>query len=337
MILMCRALWRDLGLVEGRRRPARAQSASASPTSAAPTAPRWSPTSRQHADALDADARRRLHSNPLRILDSKNPAMQAIVDGAPQLMRFPRRRHRWRTSPRVRAALRRRRARLPRQPAPGARPRTTTTSRVFEWVTDHLGVARHGLRRRPLRRLVSSSSAASRRRRSAGAWASSAMPLLLEAARRADAGAARVDVYAVVPRPAGAAGALAVAASAARAAACRCRCTPPARRLGQHEGRSSSAPTPAAPAMRWSSRRRRAGPRRSRASKALRDAAARSSVLRAPADLGHVGPHPHRIIPALPRRSPRHGHPISTSEEQEQLDQLKAFWNSVRQPDHLAC
>ncbi|MEO8134587.1 MAG: histidine--tRNA ligase, partial [Betaproteobacteria bacterium] len=29
-----------------------------------------------HADVLDADARRRLHTNPLRILDSKNPAMQ---------------------------------------------------------------------------------------------------------------------------------------------------------------------------------------------------------------------------------------------------------------------
>jgi histidyl-tRNA synthetase len=39
----------------------------------------------QHADQLDADARRRLHSNPLRILDSKNPAMQALVAGAPSL------------------------------------------------------------------------------------------------------------------------------------------------------------------------------------------------------------------------------------------------------------
>jgi histidyl-tRNA synthetase len=38
------------------------------------------------ADALDADARRRLHSNPLRILDSKNPAMQPLIDSAPQLL-----------------------------------------------------------------------------------------------------------------------------------------------------------------------------------------------------------------------------------------------------------
>ena len=40
----------------------------------------------QHADQLDEDARRRLHTNPLRILDTKNPAMQALVEGAPKLM-----------------------------------------------------------------------------------------------------------------------------------------------------------------------------------------------------------------------------------------------------------
>jgi len=39
-----------------------------------------------HQDQLDEDARRRLHSNPLRILDTKNPAMQALVNGAPRLM-----------------------------------------------------------------------------------------------------------------------------------------------------------------------------------------------------------------------------------------------------------
>jgi histidyl-tRNA synthetase len=42
----------------------------------------------QHADALDADAARRLHSNPLRILDSRNPAMQDLIAGAPQLIEF---------------------------------------------------------------------------------------------------------------------------------------------------------------------------------------------------------------------------------------------------------
>ena len=42
----------------------------------------------QHADVLDEDARRRLHSNPLRILDTKNPAMQGVVEAAPKLIDF---------------------------------------------------------------------------------------------------------------------------------------------------------------------------------------------------------------------------------------------------------
>ncbi len=40
----------------------------------------------QHAELLDEDAKRRLHSNPLRILDTKNPAMQTMVEAAPKLM-----------------------------------------------------------------------------------------------------------------------------------------------------------------------------------------------------------------------------------------------------------
>ncbi len=40
----------------------------------------------QHTGLLDAEAQRRLHSNPLRILDSKNPAMQELIVGAPRLM-----------------------------------------------------------------------------------------------------------------------------------------------------------------------------------------------------------------------------------------------------------
>ncbi len=39
-----------------------------------------------HEAELDEDAKRRLLSNPLRILDTKNPAMQALVEAAPQLM-----------------------------------------------------------------------------------------------------------------------------------------------------------------------------------------------------------------------------------------------------------
>ena len=39
-----------------------------------------------YAELLDEDAKRRLHSNPLRILDTKNPAMQDMVNQAPRLM-----------------------------------------------------------------------------------------------------------------------------------------------------------------------------------------------------------------------------------------------------------
>lgn len=40
---------------------------------------------RLHEAVLDADSRRRLEGNPLRILDSKNPEMQAVISGAPLL------------------------------------------------------------------------------------------------------------------------------------------------------------------------------------------------------------------------------------------------------------
>ncbi|MDO8346110.1 MAG: histidine--tRNA ligase [Cellvibrio sp.] len=39
-------------------------------------------------DALDEDSKRRLHTNPLRILDTKNPQMQGLVNAAPQLINF---------------------------------------------------------------------------------------------------------------------------------------------------------------------------------------------------------------------------------------------------------
>ncbi len=40
----------------------------------------------KHTELLDEDAKRRLHTNPLRILDSKNPRMQAMCEAAPKLM-----------------------------------------------------------------------------------------------------------------------------------------------------------------------------------------------------------------------------------------------------------
>ncbi|MDR1646559.1 MAG: histidine--tRNA ligase [Zoogloeaceae bacterium] len=41
-----------------------------------------------HREKLDEDALRRLHSNPLRILDSKNPEVQAVCADAPRLMTY---------------------------------------------------------------------------------------------------------------------------------------------------------------------------------------------------------------------------------------------------------
>jgi histidyl-tRNA synthetase len=41
-----------------------------------------------HADRLDADSRRRLHTNPLRILDSKNPALAEVVARAPEIVSY---------------------------------------------------------------------------------------------------------------------------------------------------------------------------------------------------------------------------------------------------------
>lgn len=42
----------------------------------------------QHRETLDAEAQRRLLTNPLRILDTKNPAMQVLVQGSPRLLDF---------------------------------------------------------------------------------------------------------------------------------------------------------------------------------------------------------------------------------------------------------
>jgi len=86
-ILMCRALLRDLGLREGH-------DVRLELNSLGQVGERQLHREalirhfEQHADVLDDDARRRLHSNPLRILDSKNPAMQAVVEAAPKLLDF---------------------------------------------------------------------------------------------------------------------------------------------------------------------------------------------------------------------------------------------------------
>jgi histidyl-tRNA synthetase len=87
IILMLRAFWRELGLVEdlhiGLELNTLGQPDERRAHRAALIA-----HFEQHADQLDADAKRRLHTNPLRILDTKNPVLGLVVASAPPLMNF---------------------------------------------------------------------------------------------------------------------------------------------------------------------------------------------------------------------------------------------------------
>ncbi len=81
LIIMCARFWRELGLEglqleintlgrpEARRRYRRI----------------LTDYFRDHEDRLDEDSRRRLDTNPLRILDSKNPDMQSLIQAAPAM------------------------------------------------------------------------------------------------------------------------------------------------------------------------------------------------------------------------------------------------------------
>jgi histidyl-tRNA synthetase len=84
MILMGARLWNDLGLdgielqLNSLGQPAeRAQHRAALIT-----------YFEENAELLDEEAKRRLHSNPLRILDTKNPAMQDLCAAAPKLIDY---------------------------------------------------------------------------------------------------------------------------------------------------------------------------------------------------------------------------------------------------------
>ncbi|MFN3987941.1 MAG: histidine--tRNA ligase [Rhodocyclaceae bacterium] len=83
-ILMCARLWDDLGLEDvalevnslgASEERARHRAALVTYLEA-------------HVDRLDEDGKRRLHTNPLRILDTKNPDLQDLVDAAPKLLDY---------------------------------------------------------------------------------------------------------------------------------------------------------------------------------------------------------------------------------------------------------
>ena len=136
LILMLRALWRELGMVEGRDVRLELNSLGQNDERLAHRAALIAHFE-AHASVLDDDARRRLHSNPLRILDSKNPHMQPVIEAAPKLLDFL-----GETSlahfAGLRAALDA--AALPYRINPRlVRGIDYYNLTVFEWVTDHLG------------------------------------------------------------------------------------------------------------------------------------------------------------------------------------------------------
>jgi histidyl-tRNA synthetase len=87
LILMVRRLWQELGLVEGQHVRLEINSLG-QPAERRAHRDALIAYLEANANQLDEEARRRLHSNPLRILDTKNPAMQPLVEAAPKLMDF---------------------------------------------------------------------------------------------------------------------------------------------------------------------------------------------------------------------------------------------------------
>ncbi len=81
-ILMCARLWRKLGLTDVTLQINTLGDAAARKQHREKLIAYFA----QYEDLLDEDATRRLHSNPLRILDSKNPQMQELIAAAPKLM-----------------------------------------------------------------------------------------------------------------------------------------------------------------------------------------------------------------------------------------------------------
>ena len=87
IILMGRTLWRELGLTEGQDVALELNCLGQLDERAAHRVALIAHLE-AHIDVLDEEAKKRLHSNPLRVLDTKNPAMQALADSAPQLLDF---------------------------------------------------------------------------------------------------------------------------------------------------------------------------------------------------------------------------------------------------------
>lgn len=84
LIMLCQRLWDDLGLDKIRLELNSIGNAEERQQHRADLIAYFE----AHKEVLDADAQRRLYTNPLRILDTKNPAMQELVNAAPQLLSY---------------------------------------------------------------------------------------------------------------------------------------------------------------------------------------------------------------------------------------------------------
>jgi len=82
LLLMCARLWDDLGLADIKLQ----LNSIGSPEERLRHRGELVQYLQAHEDVLDADAKRRLHTNPLRVLDSKNPLMQPMIEAAPRLL-----------------------------------------------------------------------------------------------------------------------------------------------------------------------------------------------------------------------------------------------------------
>ena len=84
MIMLCQRLWDDLGLTDIKLELNSIGDAEERNRHRTDLITYFN----AHQSELDADAQRRLHTNPLRILDTKNPAMQELVNNAPKLLDY---------------------------------------------------------------------------------------------------------------------------------------------------------------------------------------------------------------------------------------------------------
>jgi histidyl-tRNA synthetase len=82
LLLMCARLWDDLGL-EGVRLQINCLGSAAERAGYRKSLVSYLES---HEKDLDEDSKRRLRTNPLRVLDSKNPAMQSLIERAPRLL-----------------------------------------------------------------------------------------------------------------------------------------------------------------------------------------------------------------------------------------------------------